>query len=228
MPLSKQVSLGLIDGAVVSRASEPRQDLNFELICSEETALAVPSGYADPPIQDLADLLPCIHFWPPMGNWETGHGVYAIYFRALGRDVSRFGVCFTTQNVQEALVPGRLRKPSKGQLPKNADLSPTKRKFPASFVYIGEASVLRNRPRHMSSARLVDTKSGVGCITALNSLNHSLTDQGAAARTSTSTLNSGRVNPDTISKVELGNLPAFAKNSSLARMYPAMCSRSVT
>lgn len=42
--------------------------------------------------------------------------------------------------------------------------------------------------------------------------------QGAAASTSTSTLNSGRVKPETMSSVELGTLPVSAMNSSRARM----------
>lgn len=42
--------------------------------------------------------------------------------------------------------------------------------------------------------------------------------QGAAANTSTSTLNSGRVKPETMSSVELGTLPVSAMNSSRARM----------
>ena len=52
--------------------------------------------------------------------------------------------------------------------------------------------------------------------------------QGAAAIASTSTRNSGRVNPATIISVEQGFGSTFANARSRTAMYSAMCSRLVT
>lgn len=60
--LCRDVALGLLDAAIVTRVDHPRSAVQFTVIGSEEMAFAVPARHAATPLDALPMALPFIHF----------------------------------------------------------------------------------------------------------------------------------------------------------------------
>jgi len=60
--LNEQVSLGVLDAAIVTRVQGQSSNLHFERISQEEMCFAVPAAHAKTAVDDLPNILPFIHF----------------------------------------------------------------------------------------------------------------------------------------------------------------------